>query len=148
MKRLQRILSMLLATALVASLGSLAGAENIELTEQEQPIQADILSLMRPENAPKTTTIHMETNIPAEQVAEQRDFNQELISSRGDILNVEFKFTVRNAAMGEGQWATVRQWLKQLVLSSVQYVQADSESLAHVIYDGYRAQRVTAMPSR
>ena len=144
MKRLHRILSMLLATAIFSSFGGLATAEN---TEEKQPIQADILSLMRPENAPKTTTIHMETNIPAEQVAEQRDFNQELISSRGDILNVEFKFTVRNAAMGEGQWATVRQWLKQLVLSSVQYVQADSESLAHVIYDGYRAQRVTAMPS-
>ena len=143
MKRLHRILSMLLATAILSSFGGLATAEN---TEEKQPIQADILSLMRPENAPKTTTIHMETNIPAEQVAEQRDFNQELISSRGDILNVEFKFTVRNAAMGEGQWATVRQWLKQLVLSSVQYVQADSESLAHVIYDGYRAQRVTAMP--
>ena len=48
--------------------------------------------------------------------------------------------------MGEGQWATVEQWLKQLVLGSVQYVQADSESLAHVIYDGYRAQRIAAMP--
>lgn len=146
MKRLQRILSMLLATAFAASLGGYAGAENIELTEQKQPIQADILSLMRPESKPKSTTIHTEVDVPEDQVAEQRAFNQELISSRGDVLNVEFRFTVRNAAMGEGQWATVEQWLKQLVLSSVQYVQADSESLAHVIFDGYRVQRVTAMP--
>ena len=123
-----------------------AGAENIELTEQEQPIQADILSLMRPENAPKSTTIHLDIDVPEDQAAEQRTFSQELISSKGDVLNVEFRFTVRGAAMGEGQWATVEQWLRQLVLGSVQYVQADSESLAHVIYDGYRAQRVTAIP--
>ena len=146
MKRLQRILSMLLATALTASLGGFAGAEDINLTEQKQPIQADILSLMRPENAPKTTTIHMDASIPVAQAAEQRSFNQELISSKGDVLNVEFRFTVRQTPLGEGQWATIEQWLKQLVLGSVQYVQADSESLAHVIYDGYRAQRVTAVP--
>lgn len=143
MKRLQRILSMLLATAMMASLGGFAGAEN---TEDAQPIQADILSLMRPENAPKSTTIHMDANVPEDEAAERRTFDQELISSKGDVLNVEFKFTVKNAVMGEGQWATVEQWLKQLVLSSVQYVQADSESLAHVIFDSYRAQRVTAVP--
>ena len=143
MKRLQRILSMLLATALVSSLGGYAGAED---NPDQKPVQADILSLMRPENAPKSTTIHLENNVSEAQAAEQHTFNQELISSKGDVLNVEFRFTVKNAAMGEGQWATVEQWLKQLVLSSVQYVQADSESLAHVIYDGYRVQRVAAMP--
>ena len=146
MKRLQKILSMLLATAFVASLVGFAGAENIDQAEQKQPIQADILSLMRPERAPKSTTIHLDVDIPEDQAAQQRTFNQELISSRGDVLNVEFRFTVRGVAMGEGQWATVEQWLRQLVLGSVQYVQADSESLAHVIYDGYRAQRVTAVP--
>ena len=109
MKRLQRILSMLLATAFAASLGGFAGAENIELTEQKQPIQADILSLMRPENAPKSTTIHLDIDVPEDQAVEQRAFNQELISSKGDVLNVEFRFTVRNTAMGEGQWATVEQ---------------------------------------
>ena len=143
MKRLQRILSMLLAGVLTASVLGYAGAEEIQRTP---PVQADILSLMRPENAPKTTTIHMETDVPEDQAAERRTFNQELISSKGDVLNVEFRFAVKNAAMGEGQWATVEQWLKQLVLGSVQYVQADSESLAHVIYDGYRVQRVTAVP--
>jgi len=61
MKRLQRVLSMLLATAMMASLGGFASAEN---TEDAQPIQADILSLMRPENAPKSTTIHMDANVP------------------------------------------------------------------------------------
>ena len=141
MKRLQSILSMTLAAIFTIALGGFAAAEDIQ---REPPVQADILSLMRPENAPKSTTIH--TDVDGEQAVEHRAFNQELISSKGDVLNVEFKFAVRNAAMGEGQWATVEQWLKQLVLSSVQYVQADSESLAHVIYDGYRAQRVTAMP--
>ncbi len=143
MKRLQRLLSILLAGLLTASVPGFAGAEDIQ---QTQPVQGDILSLMGAENAPKTTTIHMDANIPEDQTAERRAFNQELISSKGDVLNVEFKFAVKNAAMGEGQWATVEQWLKQLVLGSVQYVQADSESLAHVIYDGYRAQRVTAVP--
>ena len=143
MKRMQRILSMLLATALVSSFGGYAGAED---NTQIQPIQADILSLMRPENAPKSTNIHLDNDVPEAQAAQRHTFNQELISSRGDVLNVEFRFTVKNAAMGEGQWATVKQWLKQLVLSSVQYVQADSESLAHVIYDSYRVQRIAAIP--
>ncbi|MBR2798914.1 MAG: peptidoglycan-binding protein [Clostridia bacterium] len=147
MKRLQRILSMVLATTLVSSFGGFAGAEdNADKQPIKQPIQADILSLMRPENAPKSTTIHLDNDVPEAQAAEQHTFNQELISSKGDVLNVEFRFTVKNAAMGEGQWATVEQWLKQLVLSSVQYVQADSESLAHVIYDSYRVQRIAAMP--
>ena len=143
MKRLQRILSMLLATALVSSFGGYAGAED---NTQIQPIQADILSLMRPENAPKSTNIHLDNDVPEAQAAQRHTFNQELISSRGDVLNVEFRFTVKDTAMGEGQWATVEQWLKQLVLSSVQYVQADSESLAHVIYDSYRVQRIAAIP--
>ena len=65
MKRLQRILSMVLATTLVSSFGGFAGAEdNADKQPIKQPIQADILSLMRPESAPKSTTIHIDVDIP------------------------------------------------------------------------------------
>ena len=116
MKRLQRLLSMLLAGALSAALFAPAGAEAIR---QTQPVQADILSLMSTASAPKSTNIHFGVNVPEDEVEEARTFNQELLSSRGDVLNVEFRFKVRNAAMGEGQWATVTQWLQDLVLASV-----------------------------
>ena len=142
MKRLRMLLSMLLALLLVVSAAGFTSAED---TKGEQPWQADILKLMDPALAPKATSIRFNANLPEGEEVERRAYNQELVSSRGDVLNVEFKFAIKNG-MGEGQWATVSDWLKELVLSSVQYVQADSESLANVISDGYQAQRLGAVP--
>lgn len=143
MKRLRVLLSMLLAMAFALPVGGLAGAEN---TKDAQAWQADILKLMDPDKAPKATSIRYDAAVPEGDVAERRSYNQELVSSKGDVLNVEFKFVIRETALGEGQWATVSEWLKDLVLSSVQYVQADSESLANVISDGYQARRLGATP--
>ena len=143
MKRLQKLLSTLLALALCAALFGTAGAEN---TKDPQSWQADILQLMDPAKAPRTTTLRFDPQLPAEGAAEKRTYDQELVSSKGDVLNVEFRFALNGIEMGEAQWTTVTDWLKQLVLSSVQYVQADSESLANVIADSYRAQRIAATP--
>ncbi len=134
---------MLLAVALCAALWGFAGAED---TKDAQPWQADILQLMDPALAPRTTTIRFHPQLPEDGEVERRSYNQELISSKGDVLNVEFRFAIGDAPLGEGQWATISEWLKDLVLASVQYVQADSESLANVISEGYQAQRLGATP--
>ena len=143
MKRLQKLLSTLLALALCATLLGAAGAEN---TRDTQDWQADILQLMDPAKAPRTTTLRFDPQLPEEGAAEHRTYDQELVSSKGDVLNVEFNFAVTGDPLGEGQWATVCEWLKDLVLASVQYVQADPESLANVISEGYQARRLGAVP--
>jgi len=143
MKRLRMILSMLLVPVLLASL---AGSARAIGADEAQPWQADILKLMNPDKAPKTTGIHFDVTVPDGAEPEKHTYSQELISSRGDVLSVEFRFVIPAGEMGEGQWATINEWLKDLVLSSVQYVQADSESLANVIYEGYRARRIAATP--
>lgn len=143
MKRLQKLLSTLLALALCATLFGAAGAEN---TRETQDWQADILQLMDPAKAPRTTTLRFDPQLPEEGAAEHRTYDQELVSSKGDVLNVEFNFAVAGDPLGEGQWATVCEWLKDLVLASVQYVQADPESLANVISEGYQARRLGAVP--
>ena len=143
MKRLLRILPTLLALALAAAFAVPAGAEE---SPGVQAPQADILSLMDPAAAPKSTGIHYDVDLQGGVEAERRTYSQELISSKGDVLNVEFRFVIRQTPLGEGQWATVSEWLKDLVLSSVQYVQADSRSLANVISDSYQARRLGATP--
>ena len=143
MKHLKLLLSTLLALALAASAMGFTSAEN---TEEATEWQADILKLMNAAAAPSSTAIHLDPRLPAGAEVETRTYNQELVSSKGDVLNVEFRFALNGIEMGEAQWTTVTDWLKQLVLSSVQYVQADSESLANVIADSYRAQRIAATP--
>ncbi|MBR6221576.1 MAG: peptidoglycan-binding protein [Clostridia bacterium] len=143
MKRTQWILSMLLLAALIASALGCGAAEN---AAGDAPWQADILKLMDPSQAPKVTTLACNPCLPEGGEIVRRSFSQDLVSNRGDVLNVTFSFALTDGDMGEGQWATVTDWLKALVLSAVQNVQADSQSLANVIYEGYRAQRVLAQP--
>ena len=143
MKRLKRYLSLLVVIVLAVSAVTITNAEK----NTEEPVwQADILKLMDPDTAPSTTGIRCALDLAEGEPVERRVYSQDLVSSKGDTLNVEFRFALLGETMGDGQWATVTEWLKSLVLSSVQYVQADSESLAHVIYEGYRAQRIAATP--
>ena len=142
MNRFHGLLATLLALIIAASLPGFAGAENAGADAW----QADILKLMESGNVPASTHIHYDVALPEGESSEMMSFSQELVSSRGDVLNVEFRFAVTGSPMGEGQWATVTDWLKQLVLSSVQSVQADPESLANVIAGAYAAQRSSAQP--
>ena len=132
--------------ALLVMLALFAGSvmSSAEPTEDEA-WQADILKLMNPASAPTTTSVRFDQK-PASAEAGSRTYAQELVSSNGDMLCVEFHFALDGIELGEGQWATITQWLKELVLSSVQNVQADSESLAHVVADAYRARRAAAQP--
>lgn len=142
MKQIKTILPMLLVMALALSAFAFTRAENT----QEGAWQADILKLMSAENAPRSTSIRYDLRLPEGAQIERRNYSQELVSSNGDVLNVEFKFVLNGITMGEGQWATVEDWLKSLVLGTVQKVQPDSESLANVVAEGYQARRIAAVP--
>ena len=142
MKRIHGILAMVLAVMIAASLAGFTNAE----TPAEDTWQADILKLMDSGKVPASTHIHYDLSLPEGEETETKVFSQELVSSNGDVLNVEFRFLLRGPAMGEGQWTTVTDWLKQLIMASVQRVQADPESLANVIAEAYAAQRANAQP--
>ena len=142
MKQIKRILPMLLVIALILPILAFTRAEDT----REGPWQADILKLMSPENAPKSTSIHYDLTLPEGAQVERRSYNQELVSSRGDVLNVEFRFVLNGLTLGDGQWATIEEWLKGIVLGAVQNVQADSESLANVVAESYQARRIAATP--
>ena len=142
MKQLKWILPMLLIAALVAPLAGFTLAEDAV----DAQWQADILKLMDPSHAPETTALRCNPELPDTAEVVRRSFSQDLVSSRGDVMNVRFSFALTDGDMGDGQWTTVTDWLKDLVLASVQNVQADSESLANVIYEGYRARRIAATP--
>ena len=144
MKRKRILFSMLLATALIMASVGITSAEYT--TDAAEEWQADILKLMDPAKAPMSTRIHLDPQLPSDAEVETRSYNQELVSSKGDVLNIEFRFALNGIQMGEAQWTTVTDWLKQLVLSAIQNVQADSQSLANVIADSYRVQRVAAVP--
>ncbi len=142
MKRIRVLLAVLLAISIGASLLGFTSAENTS----ETPWQADILKLMGEARVPASTNIHYDLALPDGAEVERRTFSQELVSSKGDVLNVEFRFVLNGISMGEGQWTTVTDWLKQLVMQAVQAVQADPESLANVIAEAYASQRANAQP--
>ena len=142
MKRIRVLIAVLLAISIVASLLGFTSAENTN----EAPWQADILKLMDEARVPASTNIHYDLALPEDAEVERRVFSQELVSSKDDVLNIEFRFVLNGVSMGEGQWTTVTDWLKQLVMQSVQAVQADPESLANVIAEAYASQRANAQP--
>ena len=144
MKHIKFILPIVLLIALAIQAVPFTSAENTKDGEW----QADILKLMSPQNAPKSTSIHYDLDLPEGTEIERKTLNQELVSSRGDVLNVEFRFALNGINFGEGQWATVQDWLKSVVLGAVQNVQADSESLANVVAESYRARRAAAEVGR
>ena len=141
MKQFKIILSVLLLIALAAIAAGFGSAE-----DTKEAWQADILKLMKPENAPRSTSIHYDLKLPEGAEVTRKNVNQELVSTKGDVLNVEFRFVLNGLTLGEGQWATIDEWLKGLVLGAVQNVRADAESLANVVAESYRAKRAAAQP--
>ncbi len=120
MKRLKVLLSMLLVIAVVASLMTFTSAENTE----DEEWQADLLQLLGEEDVPQTTVIQYDLDIPEGAATEEKTYSQELVSSNGDVLNVEFKFLLNGIALADAEWDSVTEWLKNLVINSVQTVQA------------------------
>ena len=140
MKRFHGLLLILLPVLLAVSMLGLSSAE----PAQDKLWQADILKLMDPANVPSTTNIHYDVDLTRAAGIERKNYAQELVSSNGDVLNVEFRFVLDGMTLNDAQWESVTGWLKQLVISSVQNVQADSESLANVLAQAYESARKTA----
>lgn len=137
MKRLKRTL--LAALILMMALTAAAHA-----TENAEAWRADLSALLSPEQIPATTTIRYDAKVPEGAEAEERSHSVELVSSKGDVLNVEVAFELVNLPLNDAQWKEVQDWLKGVVTSSVQAVKADSESLANVVAEAIARQRASA----
>lgn len=140
MKRICKALSALAMLSLIAAV--LTG------TYAEQPSeawQADLLKLMDAANVPAETTVKGD-GASGSANAEARSCDVELVSSRGDVMNIRFQFLLEPEALTQDQWNGVKSWLKTLVTNAVQTVKADSASLANVAYEAYERERANAQP--
>ena len=143
MKRFRILLPTLLALAVIISLTASTNAENTK----DAPWQADLVKLMDPKDVPSATAIEYEARTPEGAEVHPLSYAQQLISSNGDTLNVEFSFLLTGDDFSEAQWTTVTDWLRALISESVQRVQPDSESIANRIAENYMSRRRNAQPS-
>ena len=138
MKRLKQMLLAALAMALVLAAGTYASAENTNAWK------ADLRALLDESEIPSTTTIKYDLSIPEGAEVQEKKHNVELVSTRGDVLNVEVSFALVNLPLSDAQWREVGDWVKTTVTGAVQSVRADSESLANVVAESLAKQREDA----
>ena len=138
MKRLKLTLLAALVLMLALSAGTYTSAEATKAWK------ADLTQLLDADEIPSTTTIKYDLSIPEGAEVQEKTHDVELVSSRGDVLNVTVTFELVNLPLNDGQWREVGEWVKSVVIQSVQSVQADSESLANVVARGLAQQRQTA----
>ena len=103
------------------------------MTAMAEDWRADLTKLLNPEEIPATTTIRYDVHTPEGAQVQEKRHAVELVSSRGDVLNVEAVFNLVNLPLTDDQWQEVQSWFKSLVMDSVQAIGADSESLASVV---------------
>ena len=135
MRRFKRMLAAAMVLLLALSAAGYTSAENT------QAWKADLANLLKPNEIPATTTLTYDPAIPEGAEVQEKRHSVELVSSRGDVLNVEVTFELVNLPLSDSQWQEVKDWLKTVVTSSVQAVQADSESLANAVAQGIAAAR-------
>ena len=140
MKRLKTMLLVLMMLSVIASTLTYTSAENADSREWKP----DLLALLDPSEVPATTSIQYDVDIPNGAVVEEKVHSVELVSSKGDVLHVEITFELVNLPLSDGQWNEVAEWAKGVVMTSVQSVGADSESLANVVANGLASQRQSA----
>ena len=138
MKRLRRMLAAVLMMTLALPMGIYGSAENTKAW------QADLTQLLDEKEIPSTTTIKYDLSIPEGAEVKEKSHNVELVSTKGDVLNVEVVFDLVNLPLSDSQWSEVGEWVKSVVTQSVQSVKADSESLANVVANGLAEQRKAA----
>lgn len=138
MKRLKLTLLAALILMLALSAGTYVSAE------ETKAWRADLTQLLDAKEIPSTTTIKYDLSIPEGAEVQERTQDVELVSSKGDVLNVSVTFELVNLPLNDGQWREVGDWVKSVVTQSVQSVQADSESLANVVANGLMEQRKAA----
>ena len=142
MKRsLLRILVMMLILGLPAMTFA-AGSGSAAATER---YGLDLL--LEKNEIPASTSIRYDVDTPVGAVVENRTASVELMSSRGDVLNVDVDFVLVNLPLSSDQWKNVTDWAKGVVMTAVQSVGADSESLAHVVANAITQQRSASAQS-
>ena len=135
MKRLKRTMAAALLLILALTVVPYASADNTK------EWRADLTQLLRPDEIPATTTITYDLKLPEGAEIEEKRHSVELVSSKGDVLNVEVTFELVNLPLSKAQWQEVQDWLKGIVTTAVQSVKADSESLANVVAGAIRTAR-------
>ena len=135
MKLLKRMLAAAMVCVLALAAAFTTSAENTN------DWKADLANLLEPGEIPATTTITYDLSIPVGAEVEEKRHSVELVSSRGDVLNVEVTFELVNLPLSDLQWREVADWLKSVVTSSVQSIKADSESLANAVARGIAEAR-------
>ena len=138
MKRLKRMLLAALMLVIALSAGTYTSAEDTNAW------RADLTALLDPSEIPSTTTIKYDLSIPEGAEVQEKVHSVELVSTKGDVLNVEVTFELVNLPLSDSQWSEVGDWVKSVVTASVQSVQADSESLANVVAASLAEQRRAA----
>ncbi len=138
MKRFKRMLLTALALALALPAAGYASIENAGAW------RADLTALLSAEQIPATTTIDYDLKLPEGADIQEKRHAVELVSSKGDVLNVEVTFELVNLPLTDGQWSEVQDWLKGVVTQAVQSVKADSASLANVVAGGIAESRRSA----
>ncbi len=138
MKRLKQTLLAALVMMLALSAGTYGSAEDTKAWK------ADLTALLDASEIPSTTTITYDLSIPEGAEVQEKAQDVELVSTRGDVLNVRVVFELVNLPLSDSQWSEVGDWVKSVVTASVQSVQADSESLANVVANGLAEQRKAA----
>lgn len=138
MRRLKLTLLAALMLMLALSAGTYTSAEDTNAW------RADLTALLDEKEIPSTTTIKYDLSIPEGADVQEKSHDVELVSTKGDVLNVTVTFELVNLPLSDSQWDEVGDWVKSVVTSSVQSVKADSESLANVVAGGLDAQRKAA----
>ena len=138
MKRLKQTLLAVMMLVIALSAGIYTSAEGTDAWK------ADLTALLDASEIPSTTTIKYDLSIPEGADVQEKTHDVELVSTRGDVLNVSVTFELVNLPLSDGQWTEVGDWVKSVVTESVQSVKADSESLANVVAEGLARQKQAA----
>jgi len=142
MKQFRIVLSMMLVISVLLSVFAFGYAEN----GTEEVWQADILKLIDAADVPDSASVAYNYDLPEGAELASRRYDCELVSSKGDVLNVSFDFMLNGVLLSDSQWNEVKDWLKNLVRGAVQHVQADANSIVTVVAQAYDFARRSAVP--
>ena len=96
MKRFKRMLLTALALALALPAAGYASIEDAGAW------RADLTALLSAEQIPATTTIDYDLKLPEGADIQEKRHAVELVSSKGDVLNVEVTFELVNLPLTDG----------------------------------------------
>lgn len=141
MKKFSKLLLLLLAVSLLASVVMMSTAE----IQGEENWQADIRKLMDESLAPKTTTTLFDHAIMEGTVTEEHDFFVERINGDGLTMRIDVGFmAVRD--FSDEEWTSVDAWTEEIVNQSIQGVAVDTEVMNDAVVNAIGNGRKNVQP--